>query len=197
MKSPRSSRKQGYVTRFGIFLTTVALIIGMIGCSGGGGNGAEYDLTISSTARGSVTTPGEGTFTRSSGTVVNLVAEAEEGYRFDKWTGDVDNIGNVDSATTTITMQADYSITANFEYTPMVAAGYDHTVGLKSDGTVVAVGDNYYGQRNVSGWTDIVEIAAGGYHTIGVKSDGTVVAVGPEGVEQDYGQCNLIGWMLD
>ena len=27
--------------------------------------------------------------------------------------------------------------------TPMVAAGEDHTVGVKADGTVVAVGDNY------------------------------------------------------
>ena len=36
-----------------------------------------------------------------------------------------------------------------------VAAGYYHTVGLKSDGTVVAVGTNLYGQCNVSGWTDI------------------------------------------
>jgi len=27
-----------------------------------------------------------------------------------------------------------------------------NTVGLKSDGTVVATGDNYYGQYNVSGW---------------------------------------------
>lgn len=34
-------------------------------------------------------------------------------------------------------------------YTPMVAAGYLHTVGLRSDGTVVAVGWNYAGQCNV------------------------------------------------
>lgn len=35
---------------------------------------------------------------------------------------------------------------------PMVAAGRHHTVGVKSDGTVVAVGYNGYGQLNVSGW---------------------------------------------
>ena len=61
---------------------------------------------------------------------------------------------------------------------PMVAGGYYHTVGLKSNGTVVAVGYNYYGQLNVSSWTNIVQVAAGGAHTVGVKSDGTVVAVG-------------------
>jgi hypothetical protein len=48
----------------------------------------EYDLTMSSTAGGSVTAPGEGTFTYIEGTEVNLVAEAEEGYRFVNWTGD-------------------------------------------------------------------------------------------------------------
>jgi hypothetical protein len=36
--------------------------------------------------------------------------------------------------------------------TPMVAAGVGHTVGLKSDGTVVAVGFNDYGQCDVGGW---------------------------------------------
>ncbi len=33
-----------------------------------------------------------------------------------------------------------------------VAASIEHTVGLKSDGTVVAVGWNDYGKCNVGGW---------------------------------------------
>ena len=36
-----------------------------------------------------------------------------------------------------------------------IAAGRRHTVGLKSDGTVVAMGDNEYGQCDVSGWRGI------------------------------------------
>ena len=36
-----------------------------------------------------------------------------------------------------------------------VTAGDLHTVGLKANGTVVAVGQNDDGQCNVSGWTDI------------------------------------------
>ena len=36
-----------------------------------------------------------------------------------------------------------------------IAAGSKHTLGLKSDGTVVAVGDNEYGQYDVSGWRGI------------------------------------------
>ena len=36
-----------------------------------------------------------------------------------------------------------------------ISAGALYTIGLKSDGTVVAVGDNTYGQNDVSSWTDI------------------------------------------
>jgi len=70
-----------------------------------------------------------------------------------------------------------------------VAAGWRHTVGLKSDGTLVAVGDNGYGQCNVGGWTDIIQVAAGDYHTVGLKSDGTVVAAG---IEIELAKWNLI-----
>ncbi len=79
----------------------------------------NYDLTINSTAGGSVTTPGEGTFSYDCGTSVNLVASPDPGYRFLNWTGDTFTIGNVASANTTITMQDNYSITANFEQVPV------------------------------------------------------------------------------
>lgn len=66
----------------------------------------------------------------------------------------------------------------------IIAAGRRHTVALKSDGTVIAVGDNSCGQCNVSGWRDIVSVAVGNVHkanntgkahTVGLKADGTVV----------------------
>ena len=77
----------------------------------------------------------------------------------------------------------------------VVSAGA-HTVGLKADGTVVAVGDNEYGQCDVSDWRDIVAVSAGGWHTVGLKSDGTVVAVG-RNTDWDYeycGQCDVSDW---
>jgi len=74
----------------------------------------EYDLTIASTSGGSVTTPGEGVFTYDEGTVVDLAATPGFGYLFDDWTGDVGTIAHVNAATTTITMNGDYSITASF-----------------------------------------------------------------------------------
>ena len=58
-----------------------------------------------------------------------------------------------------------------------IAAG-DHTVGLRSDGTVVAKGGNESGECNVSSWSKIISVAAGRLHTIGLRSDGTVVATG-------------------
>ncbi len=152
----------------------------------------QFNLTISSTAGGSVTAPGEGVSTYDEGTVVSLVASPSGGYRFFKWIGDVDTVADINSAMTTMTVSADYSITASFvaEVDPMVAAGAAHTVGLRADSRVLAVGRNTYGQCDVGGWSSIVQIAAGGDHTLGLKSDGTVVAVG----RNDYGQCNVGTW---
>jgi len=75
----------------------------------------RYDLTVGSTDGGGVTSPGEDTFTYDCGTVVPLVAAAEEGYYFGNWSGDVETVANINAPTTTITMNGDYSITANFE----------------------------------------------------------------------------------
>jgi uncharacterized protein YkwD len=91
------------------------LITAMLGCGGGTVGAIQCDVTIASTAGGSVTTPGEGTFTYDEGEVVNLLAEVEDGYQFINWTGDVGSIDNVNTASTTIIMDGDYSITANFE----------------------------------------------------------------------------------
>ena len=111
MKTILSSRKHHYVKRVSIFLIMVALIAGMMGCDDD--DSLQYDLTISSTEGGSVTTPGKGTFNYTADEVVDLVAEADAGYRFVKWTGDVGTIKDVNAASTNITMNATYSITAN------------------------------------------------------------------------------------
>jgi polyhydroxybutyrate depolymerase len=85
---------------------------------------AQYDLTISSTDGGNVTTPGEGLFPdNDAGTVVNLVATPDEGYRFSSWTGTTTTIDDRHAAETTITMEGDYEITANFEEEPEEEAG--------------------------------------------------------------------------
>jgi hypothetical protein len=151
-----------------------------------------YSLTTFSGNGGSIAEPGEGYFPYPANTTVDLVAAPSDGWRFKEWTGDVGTIADVNAAATNITMNDSYSITANFEWFDIiqVAAGGFYTVGLKADGTVVAVGFNYNGQCNVNNWTDIIQISVGWAHTVGLRSDGTVVAVG----HNWYGQCNVSGW---
>jgi len=72
-------------------------------------------------------------------------------------------------------------------------------VGLKNDGTIVAV--NLHWQdllksgvdddiAKASEWGDIVAISSGCRHVVGLKSNGTVVAVG----DNECGQCNVQEW---
>ena len=99
----------------------------------------SYNLTTDSTAGGSVTTPGEGTFPYDCGTVVDLVAEADACYEFVNWTGDVGTIANVNSATTTITMNDNYSITANFD-----KISYNLTTDSTAGGSVTTPGEGTF-----------------------------------------------------
>jgi alpha-tubulin suppressor-like RCC1 family protein len=75
-----------------------------------------------------------------------------------------------------------------------VAAGNDHTLALKRDGTVWAWGKNANGQLGngnttqqnspvqVNNLTSVVAIAAGQFHSLALKSDGTVWIWGYTGV---------------
>ena len=68
-----------------------------------------------------------------------------------------------------------------------IEAGDSTSVGLKSDGTVVAVGSNSTGQCKVDDWNNIIAVSAGDNHTVGLKANGSVVAVG-----SDYdGRCSF------
>jgi len=71
-----------------------------------------------------------------------------------------------------------------------IAAGIRHTVGLKNDGTVVAVGKNDMGQCSIRSWRNMVAVAAGGNTTVGLKSNGTVQVTGETG----YGQEKASDW---
>jgi len=125
--------------RIGSFLLVATLIAGMAGCSssrislipvpsgGGGDNGESYSLTIISTAGGTVITPGEGTFTRDVGAVVNLTAEPEEGCHFVNWTCSVDTIASVNATSTAITTNAHCSIRANFSGNTSCPLGINYT----------------------------------------------------------------------
>jgi hypothetical protein len=73
-----------------------------------------YTLTVNSTAGGSVIEPGAGIFTFDPGTVADLLAMPDTGYKFVNWTGYVGTMADSYAADTTITMNSNYAITANF-----------------------------------------------------------------------------------
>ena len=81
----------------------------------------------------------------------------------------------------------------------LIAAGGRHTVGLRADGTVVAVGASTAGECRTSTWQNIVDVAAGSVHmarntgkshTLGLADDGTVQACG----WNNHGQCDVQKW---
>ena len=70
-----------------------------------------------------------------------------------------------------------------------IASGDNHHLGVRRDGTVLAAGGNEHGQRDVSGWRDIVAVSASG-HSIGLRADGTAVAAGDNKLKQ----CDVSEW---
>ena len=115
---------------------------------------AEYDLTVSSTAGGSVNAtmaadvivigPGE-TKTISdipAGTQVGLVGSAEPEYEFVQWQGrPIDGLTN---PAITIAMHGEYSITARFEMDPVHPDVYDLTVFSTTGGLVSIPGEGVF-----------------------------------------------------
>jgi len=138
MKTILILRRHQYLAMASTFLIVLALIAGVAGCDGGGGS-ETYELTIASTSGGSVTDPGEGVYTYDEGTVVRLIAGADGDYQFASWTGDVGTITNINTATTNITMNGDYSITAEFAYVPLsVPSEWNRVSTPTMEGFVVA-----------------------------------------------------------
>jgi hypothetical protein len=81
----------------------------------------QQTLRISSTSGGSVTTPGEGDFQYNEGNYADIVATADQYYHFDVWTGSAVDAGKVAdpcAASTTVLMDANYIVVANFEADP-------------------------------------------------------------------------------
>jgi Divergent InlB B-repeat domain/Regulator of chromosome condensation (RCC1) repeat len=140
-----------------VFLVVLTLIAGMASCNEGGGGAESHTLTIDTAAGGvvtvnDVTIPGKATATCDAGTAVGLETAPNADYRFVRWIGDVGTVADQTASITAITMNGDHQIIAYVEANFAVSASGGHTVGLKSHGTVIAVGNNEYGQCDVSGW---------------------------------------------
>ena len=120
----------------------------------------QFVLTTSSTTGGSVTTPGEESAPYDQGTVVDLVAEPEDCCEFAEWSGDVDTIADVYSASTNITMDADKNVTANF-----VVLSYDLAIDSTDGGDVSSPGEGTF-PCNCGTEVDLVAEADLGYHFV-------------------------------
>ncbi|MHC4388466.1 MAG: InlB B-repeat-containing protein, partial [Planctomycetota bacterium] len=73
----------------------------------------------------------------NEGQTVPIVGEPNFGYHFTQWSGDVATVNDIYDPCTTVTMEGDYSITANFavhQYTVTGSAG--------GNGSINPVGDN-------------------------------------------------------
>jgi uncharacterized protein YkwD len=136
--------------RIGILLIVVALMAATAGCTGVGGSYGESPvLTITSTAGGSVVTPGEGIFVCAEGQVVSLLAQPAEGYEFVYWTGNVGTVANVTAASTTITTNDRCSIQANFSEDPSSPSGINYT-GAEVEALIIVLINDQRQQFNLT-----------------------------------------------
>ena len=100
-------------------------------------------------------------------------------------------LGNNSTANSTLPVQVmDPTGMSDLIGVAAVAAGADHSLALKSDGTVWAWGYNAYGQLGnnstansaipvqVSGIANVISVVTGGYHSLALTSDGAVWAWG-------------------
>jgi len=77
----------------------------------------DRSLTVSSTEGGQVGSPGEGLFHYVPGTTVDIAADAQEQYHFTHWSGsavDADRVADPNEASTTVVVDAHYTLEANF-----------------------------------------------------------------------------------
>jgi uncharacterized repeat protein (TIGR02543 family) len=106
------------------------------------------------------------------------------------WAWGQNNVGQLgDGSTTNNNTPVAVVTTSGLYGVSEIAAGLNHSVAMKPDGTIWAWGDNYYGQIGtgaatlgtqyntpveITGITNVIAIAAGEYHTLALKNDGTV-----------------------
>jgi len=132
---------------------------------------------------------------RTSGNVIAaVIPELRSAHVAAKITGFtfVENEKSENSSISSVENESSETSSISSEWLIIAIAAGDgaHSLGLKSDGTVVATGDNSAHQCDVSGWTGITAISAGGYHSLGLKINETVVAAG----DNSEHQCDVSGW---
>jgi len=89
----------------------------------------SYTLTMAVNGNGT-TTPAVGNHTYTAGTVVNITAKADKGWQFVNWTtANMSEIANATAASTTVTVDENKTVTANFAV--LTGATLEGNVDLK------------------------------------------------------------------
>lgn len=141
----------------------------------------SYTLTMAANGSGS-TTPAAGHHLYPTGTVVNISATPDAGWQFVNWSGDA---ANPNSATTTVTMNANKAVTTNFNQITCTL-----TVAANGSGsTIPAVGTHLYPTGTVvniaatpdTGWQFVnwsgdVADSTSANTTVAINADKTVTA---------------------
>jgi hypothetical protein len=83
-----------------------------------------HNLTLQVSGNGAIT-PVQGNHDYVEGTVVNITAKPDSGWRFDRWVGEV---SDPNAVSTTVTINSDKTITAKF-------SNILHTLTIKIDGS--------------------------------------------------------------
>ncbi len=117
--------------------------------------GAEYyTLTLEAYPEDGGSVAGGGEY--EMGEEVEIIAEANEGWEFSEWTGDIEHVDNPSSATATVTMPAeDIGLTANF-----IMTGYLLTLKVEPEEGGSATGA---GEYNTGEEVEIVAEASEGW----------------------------------
>ena len=128
--------------------------------------------------------------TDSSLTLSNVSLDQAGAY----WVVASNRFGTVTSSNATLTVlpiaawPGQSEVPASLTNVLGIAAGYDHRLALKTDGTAVAWGQGYHGETSVpAGLTNVVSVAGGYCCSVALRGDGTVAAWG----WNDYGQTNV------
>jgi hypothetical protein len=124
-----------------------------------------YTLTINTVGNG--TTTGAGTY--DEGTVVPISATPASGWEFVNWTGDIATVANALSPNTTIIMDSNKAITANFSQIPPIpytltiytaGAGTAAGAGTYDEGTVVPISASPASGWEFVNWTGDISTVA-------------------------------------
>jgi hypothetical protein len=161
-------KRNRWVKRAGFLVVALTLVTGITGCQAAAPQ--QHILIISNSTGGNVITPGEGTFAVDESSVVELVAEPDDNFHFVRWSGDVDTVANVWDASTTITVQGNYTVAAEFGVDPEELIEYELTTSSTTGGSVTVPGEGTFSYEPDT-VVDLVAVADGGSYFVNWTGD--------------------------